>query len=489
MKRITLDDLDGTRSILEILNERNISVSSECGGSGTCGKCGVMIDDEWRLACRSYPIGSVDVDVPETDDENIKVEVNFGALNGQWKVDGKRGEKAVCIDIGTTTIGAVLVEADTGKILGSASCINHQRKYGADVISRIDASNRGKRAELRTLVVNDLSFLCTELCGKINPDKIVISGNTTMEHLLLGYDCSGLGTAPYTPVNIGLQVYEAADIFGASGSADTPLSKADSVSVAIMPGISTFVGADIVSGIVACGMDKDDEISALIDLGTNGEMAVGNAARIMVASTAAGPAFEGGNISYGVAGIPGAICAVEIGNGYAQVKTIDDEKPVGICGTGVLEATSELVKSGIVDETGLMEDQYFEDGFPLSEGIIFTQKDIREVQMAKSAIRAGLETLTAHYGITVSDINTLYIAGGFGQKVNIQKACEIGMIPEELAERAVAVGNSSLAGAVRFAASGDFVQRVADTAARAEEVELARSAEFSSLYMEHMDFE
>ncbi|MBQ7446358.1 MAG: DUF4445 domain-containing protein, partial [Eubacterium sp.] len=258
----------------------------------------------------------------------------------------------------------------------------------------------------------------------------------------------------------------------------------------ILPGISTYVGADIVSGIIACGMDQGEEVCMLIDLGTNGEMAIGNKDRIISASTAAGPAFEGGNISCGVAGVPGAISSVDIAeDGSVQIGTIGGKDPIGLCGTGVLEVVYEMLKAEYMDETGLLDDEYVDDGFPLSDDVVFTDQDVREVQLAKSAIRAGAETLMEEYGVGYDDISALYLAGGFGQKINLQKAAGIGLLPEELLDRTKAVGNSSLAGAVMIARDETLKERFAHVADYSEEVSLTGNPTFNDLYMEYMMFE
>ena len=235
-------------------------------------------------------------------------------------------------------------------------------------------------------------------------------------------------------------------------------------------------------------MDRSEEVCILVDLGTNGEIAIGNRDRILCASTAAGPAFEGGNISCGMAGIPGAISSVTIEDGKVFLKTIDDAPPAGLCGTGVLETMYELLKEEIVDETGCMEDEWIDDGFPLAEGIVFTAKDVRELQLAKSAVRAGMEVLLRSFGAGWSEIGRLFIAGGFGQKINMEKAVGIGLLPEELQGRMEPVGNSSLAGAVMAARDPAVIDRMVRAAQMAQEIPLAESPLFSDLYMEHMFF-
>ena len=370
------------------------------------------------------------------------------------------------VDLGTTTLAMSKVDPSDGQVISTVTGVNHQRAFGADVISRIAAAGNGKSVQLRQCILNDLDHLRKQL--ELPEDApMIVSGNTTMEHLLQGLPCESLGTAPYTPVDITLH---------SCGN------------MTILPGISTFVGADIVSGITACGMDRNEEINILVDLGTNGEIAVGNRDRILCASTAAGPAFEGGNISCGVAGIPGAVCSMEIRDRKAYVKTIGGLPPAGLCGTGVLEAVYEMLKEELIDETGLLDDEFFEEGFPIADGIVFTGKDIREVQLAKSAVRAGLEVLLKEYGADYKNIGTVYLAGGFGQKIDLKKAVGIGLLPEELMGRIVPAGNSSLTGAVMAVRDPGVLSRMRGIAGTAEEISLSGNPLFSELYMEHMFF-
>ena len=496
--RIRIENTAEGTSILQALQARGEYIPAPCGGNGTCGKCRVRfvqdppapsqadrkvlteaeIADGVRLACRTAAVQGAVIEIEAGDEKQMDVASGFTLDVASGRVPVQRdivdGEKdteeggtiAAAVDIGTTTIAMSAVDIGSGRILGTSTGINHQRSWGADVISRMEASNQGKGALLQKSIRADLDLLREEL-GLAQDARMVISGNSTMEHLLQGLSCETLGVAPYTPVDISLHEYE---------------------NMTILPGISTFVGADIVSGIVACGIDQSEEICILVDLGTNGEMAIGNRNRIISASTAAGPAFEGGNISCGVAGIPGAVSSVEITDGEARVETIGGLPPVGLCGTGVLETVYELLKEELVDEAGLLDDEYFDDGFPVAEGIVFTNKDVREVQLAKSAVRAGLEVLLQEYGADYDQIGKLYIAGGFGQKINLEKAVGIGLLPEELLDRMVPVGNSSLAGAVMAACDPSVLERMRAVGENAEETALAENPLFSDLYMDNMFF-
>ena len=432
-------------------------------------------------------------------DDETEFEVLTGTLSEEdYGEEGNAGKITavrengyeVAVDIGTTTIAMELIGKDSHKVLGKAAFINSQRAYGADVISRIQASTEGRKEELQKCIRDDLEKGLKQLVKEnelalTEIKNIVISGNTTMIHLLMGYDCSSLGVYPFTPVNIGLIRGNAEEILG---------MKEMDAEVQILPGISAYVGGDIVSGLFACDFDRKEEVCMLIDLGTNGEMAIGNKDRILVTSTAAGPAFEGGNITWGTGSIPGAICTVHIEENKAEVGTIKNAPPVGICGTGVVETAAELLKEELIDETGRLEDEYFDEGYPLAETkdnrmILFTQKDMREIQLAKAAIRAGAETLACRYGINKTEISKVYVAGGFGYKLDTDKAIAIGMFPEEFEGHIEAVGNSSLGGAGKYLCEADVEERVSSLVKVSEEIALSTDKVFNDFYMDAMFFE
>ena len=508
-------------TLLDAMRREGEYVPAYCGGSGICGKCRVQFISPapepteaekhffrkeelmagWRLACMTKTEGPADIALPEEAAEStMEAETGFSLDGGQDARPGTRSagqentsmeqHRASCakaetqthvgtggqslslprlvvaVDIGTTTLAASLVDTGAQEVLRTVTSVNHQRAFGADVISRMEASNQGKGEQLRQCIQRDIHELLTQLSvSKDTP--LVIAGNTTMGHLLQGYSCETLGVAPYTPVDLSLHQTE---------------------NMTLLPGISTFVGADIVSGVIACGMDQSDAVNLLVDLGTNGEMVLGNRQRMIATSTAAGPAFEGGNIRCGVAGIAGAISAVDIIDGQVRTLTIGNEPPVGLCGTGVLETVYELLKEEIIDEVGNPSDAFLEQGFALAPEVTFTIGDVREVQLAKAAIRAGIEVMLAEYGITYADVAHVYLAGGFGQKVNIQKAVGIGLLPEELSGKVIAVGNSSLAGAVLYAKNPTLGERFRAVAETTGEIALAENRLFNDLYVEHMFF-
>lgn len=505
--------LKDRESLLDGLIRAGFYMSSPCGGTGRCGKCKIRVTDGtveisredrkifteeelqagYRLACKVYPTENIKV-LFEANDESVFEILSDGANNAEKSESNRQSLEddtyEIAVDIGTTTIAMALIGKGTGTVREVYTCINSQRAYGADVISRIQASIDGKKEILQASVRKELCKGVKTLLEKSSANaeqllRICISGNTIMGHLLMGYPCDTLGMYPFDPYNIDFIKGTSEDILGESGIA---------AEVILLPGISTYVGGDIVSGIYSCGMDQTEEVSMLIDLGTNGEMAIGNCEKIFVTSTAAGPAFEGGNITWGTGSIAGAICSVEIHDEKAEVKTIQNQKPAGICGTGVVESVTELVKEEIVDETGRMDDAYFEDGFPLAQTedgqtITFTRKDVREIQLAKAAIRAGAETLMLRYGVPKEQISKVYLAGGFGYKLDIEKAIFIGMLPEEFRGRIEAVGNSSLAGAQAFLKAADGKQALQHIVEISKEINLSSDRDFNEFYMDYMMFE
>ena len=393
----------------------------------------------------------------------------------KWRNDLKKNEAglAVCIDIGTTTVEGALVDRSSGNILAAERVLNRQKSYGSDVISRIDACLSGKADELKNAVRNDVADLTDKMLKSAGiedrlRDRIpsYIAGNTVMTHIFAGFDVSGLAAAPYEPVT-------------------TDFVETDGF--LLMPGLGAFVGGDVLMGMIASGAFESDEVTAFIDVGTNGEMAVGSKDGILAGGTAAGPAFEGGSISCGSPAKPGAISGVEISGRLVDVKTVGDEKPGSICGSGIIEAVSEFLRNGIIDGHGNMAEEY--DGvFTLCQDVTVTQDDVRQVQLAKSAIRAGLETLVETAGIRAADVKRLYVAGGFGKNLNVEKCCGIGLIPSELKDKCVLSGNTSLSGTIKYACGEITNEMIRDVKARTRTVNFAGLGSFRQKFIENMDF-
>lgn len=369
-------------------------------------------------------------------------------------------ESGVCVDIGTTTIAAVNIE--NGKVIAKYSELNDQRRFGTDVISRIDASNRGHRDELCSIMNSQSDRVISKVGGE--GKRCIISANTAMVSLLMGYDTKELGMYPFKAQSLETVCIGNRTIIG---------------------GISAFIGGDIISGLYMTGVCEREQVSLFIDLGTNGEMVIGNKNKILCTSAAAGPAFEGGMISCGTGSVDGAVCAVDFAEN--KIETIGNKPPCGICGTGIIEIVSELKKTDIIDKTGLFSSDY-ENGYPLTDKIIFTQRDIREVQTAKSAIRTGIELLIREYGCSKDDIENVYIAGGFGQRLNIEKAVDIGLLPSDLKCKCHAVGNSALGGGARLLKNGNAVDEINKICSKAVDFPLAEHKDFEQMFLKYMEF-
>lgn len=503
------------------LDQKGFETERPCGGNGRCGKCRVRyidgapapssFDERFltekelkegvRLLCKAVVWDNCEIEIikPEKDMRIEEVEASGGDSSFATK-DPER-TLAIAVDLGSTTIAASLVTRSGSKtaVLRSSSCVNHQRKYGSDVISRISAADDPSvLKEMSDLVVSDIERLMDEL---LLPEKedgrlvgslqhIAIAGNTTMMNLLFGRGVSWLGRFPYTSTEDGLSLK--------SLPAETLFKKYKGALLTAMPGISAFVGADIVSGIYYLkSQAMDIENAMLVDLGTNGEMAYFEGGEITVTSTAAGPVFEAGGISCGVASVPGAICHVKLddkaGKIAATFETIGDKAPIGLCGTGVLELVSEALRVGIVDETGLLADPYFDSGFPLTEDgkIMLTQQDVRNLQLAKAAIRTGAEAL-----LKGKAIDKLYLAGGFGSHIDMDNVKNLRMFPEDFDGKIIPVGNTSLKGAISFlqkallggAALESVRDELKEIVKSAGVINLATLDEFDEKYIEAMNF-
>ena len=365
----------------------------------------------------------------------------------------------VFVDIGTTTIATARLK--NGELKSFDTRRNPQYRIGADVLSRISAQALGKHDELIGLLRSGVNE-SVKAVGRTD-EICYISANTVMTNMYLGNDCRSLGVYPFTAPTLDAQISD---------------------SEVILPCISGFIGADILSGLFMCDFHKNDDINLFIDLGTNTEIAIGNRYRIMTASAAGGPAFEGGGISCGTGSVEGAICSVSVVDG--TVKTIGEKTPVGICGTGIVDLLAMMLKKGIMDSSGrLLKDE----PYCVCDGVSFTQSDIREIQTAKGAIRAGIELAVSRYGVNKSDIENVYIAGGFGKWLDIDNACSIGLLPESFKGKYKAVGNSSLGGAVKFSETPNALECLNSIKNVCTELSVAMDDEFQELFLKYMDFE
>ena len=474
-----------------------INGEKPCGGHGKCGKCKVtakgglsaptaqelsMLSVEElsrgvRLACLTKVTGDC---VVETDTVKKAEQVVTRGDLPSLEINPVFEKYGVAIDVGTTTLAGRLYDRD-GKLLSTASSINPQQKWGADVVSRIEASLAGRGAELAGSIRKAIGELITVLANEAaidekDTDAVVITGNTVMLSLLTEDDTEPFSHAPFDVKRLFGETLTAKKLGLSSLEDDTP--------VYLPPCISAFVGADITCAILATQL-CDRDVAMLVDIGTNGEMALWTDGKLSVCSTAAGPAFEGVGISAGMRGATGAIDKVTLKDGRVSAHVIGDVSPVGICGSGIIDAVAVMLETEAVDETGYLEDEEF----AVADGVTVSQDDVRMIQLSKSAVCAGLMTLTESAGLTCEDIPVLYVAGGFGNYLNMKSSAEIGLLPKTLAERSSVVGNAAIAGASMLLLDAASRERICEIAKNAETVELSTSKVFSDFYISGMMFE
>lgn len=405
---------------------------SRCQVCTGCGRCapGGRLEKEMKVVTVSFCLPEKSAGQQEAGRQ--KEESRSAAISSP------REQELAIADLGTTTIAMEWYDVK-GEKRGEYVCSNPQRVFGADVISRIQAAeNPMLRRQMQQLVRHALAEGLVHFRQQGGrPEKLAIAGNTTMLYLLMGHDPAPLGTAPFT-----------ADYLA---SEELVLEGVEAVT---LPGLSAFVGGDIMAGILACEMDRREEITLLVDLGTNGELVLGNREKLICCGTAAGPAFEGGS---------------------------------DIWGADMVALTARLLKLGLVDETGLLAEPYFEQGITIG-GVHITQDHIRQLQMAKAAICTGIHMLAAAYGLTdLKQIQRVYLAGGFGYFLDVRAAAELGLLPWELSDRVMAVGNTSLAGAWFFAAAPESMGRVEELRHRTQVINLAEQENFGPEYIMQMN--
>lgn len=413
-------------------------------------------------------------------------------------------------DIGTTTVAAYLYDLRNGELKAVNSMLNPQRKYGADILSRINHTKQSEKnliemKELITGCINELLRRLAEEAGISCEDiyHVVFSGNTAMLHFLNGLDASALAVSPFIPVTC-MQMQMSAAEGGIAINGNGLLTD--------IPCVSAYIGADTVAAVLSSGMYEQDDVSLLVDIGTNGEIVLGGREWLMACSTAAGPAFEGAGLRCGMGGVAGAIGSFSGGPDYGYT-VIGNKAPSGICGSGIIDVIAVLLDEGIIDETGRFVSDSGEDKIQTEikgrltdidgmkafiiaaaddsgtgEPIVITQKDIREIQNAKAAIAAGIDTLLHSSGIGYDQIDKVYLAGGFGSSIHIGSAARIGLLPESLAGKVTAIGNASGAGAAECLLSGSMLKLTESIAKKIRYVELSASTYFTEKFVDNMFF-
>jgi uncharacterized 2Fe-2S/4Fe-4S cluster protein (DUF4445 family) len=436
-------------SLLDILHE--FGVEFPCGGKGSCGKCKIKLvqgeltpdarhldklgelglGPEWRLACMSRAENDLVLEVGQ-------FEVLIQADETPFEFNASDGY-GVAVDLGTTSLVAQLLELSTAKVLAVESALNPQRRFGSDLISRLEYALVQGSTLLTTLIRKEVGEMLSKLLRDRNLtlNKVVIVGNTVMQHLFSGLDIKTLSFFPFESSTLGVQVFKAAALEWTIQCED----------IQFYPSIGSFVGSDILAGIHATGMWRKKDYSVLVDLGTNGEIVVGNSEGLWCASTAAGPAFEGARISMGMLATTGAISSVDQGPEGIFCQVIGNVPAAGICGSGLIDAVSVLLERGQLGTFG--EIQSGQTELPLEGEVLLTQKDIQEFQLAKAALAAGLHILLRKLGIREDDVSAVYIAGAFGNYINLERMVHTGMMDFPM-DRFHKLGNSALIGAKMF---------------------------------------
>lgn len=484
----------GTR-LSEALRLRGEPLELPCGGNGRCGKCRVtawgqlsapspeertcLSQEEMargvRLACCTVVLGDAEVRLPHAEGAG-QIQVS----GVEQTVDGTPMFTILgaAVDVGTTTLAARLFDRN-GQLAAAASS-NPQRAFGADVINRIGRAMEGDGPALAQAVRRAIGGLLKEMCARAGRsaaeiDGLVITGNTTMLHLLTGEDPSPLAAAPF----------EARELFGRTVPAESlDLPCGPAAQVYLPRCMSAFVGADITTALLASGICRKPDCAMLLDVGTNGEIALWHQGTLLCCSTAAGPAFEGANLSQGMQGAPGAIDHAWLENGVLRLHTIGGVPARGICGSGVADVLACLLCAGQLDESGYLDG----DAVSLTETVSLTQQDVRQVQLAKSAVRAGMETLLRRAGVRPENLTQLAVAGGFGSYLSLDSAGAIGLIPPELTPRSRVLGNAALSGAAMLLRSVQLRPECEALANSAKTVELSADPDFTALYIDHMMF-
>ena len=478
----------------ELLGE---AVPMPCGGHGKCGKCRVTVRGEVslpterelralsreeleagvRLACQVTVTGDCSVELIR---EQGKAQIREEGELPPFVSDPAFARYGIAVDIGTTTLAARLYDR-RGKMLASDTRLNPESAWGADVITRMEACLAGHAAEIASCIRRAVSEMAGELArdagvGADDIDAAVITGNTVMLHLLTGENVEPMTHAPFGTSSLFGKTVTAGEIGLSSLVPETP--------VYLPPCAAAFVGADMMCSLIASEILGKPGTRLLVDIGTNGEMILSHGGKLLACSTAAGPAFEGAGISMGMGGRAGAVDRVRVEDGELKAHVIGDVPPVGICGSGLVDAVACLLETEALDETGYLED----DPALIADPVSLTQEDIRMVQLAKSAVHAGMRTLLRTAGVDCAAVDELAVAGGFGSYLDIGNAAAIGLLPEETADRVRVLGNAALAGASMLLLSLPMRPTTEELSRTTEIVSLAANPVFAAEYMERMMF-
>ena len=459
-------------NLLKLLRREGFLVDAPCGGEGKCGKCRVTVDGREVLACHTVIRRDMTVILPPKTENAVLTSGVLPSGEGIY-----RNHKSLAFDIGTTTVAGYLLEENTGKVLLTASAPNPQRVYGADVVSRIRCACNGELEKLTRMIRDTLTELTLDMCSRVGIDPeaigtVAVVGNPAMQQLFMGINPENLARPPFAPVLTCTAKKTAGEYL--------PLLK--NAEFLVIPDISAFVGADTVACVLSTELDRCEKLTLLVDIGTNGEMVLGNKEKMVACSTAAGPALEGANITFGMSARPGAVDRV-FPDG--SVRVIGGGKAEGICGSGLIDAVAVALEQGKLNSRGKILKG---ERISLTEDVYLTQEDIRQVQLAKGAISAGINLLCAHIGVKTADIGQVFLAGAFGSFMDPTSACRIGLLPPELESKIVAVGNSAGSGAVMLAREESQLARAEEIVRNTYHLDLAAHKDFPKSFAKGMRF-
>lgn len=464
-------------NLLAFLRTHGYFVDAPCGGNGTCGKCRVLLrvgeTEQTVLACQTVLTQDCTVTLPRRASD-----LSWNDSAGTLTVAPGRMGLGAAIDLGTTTVAVKLYSLTDGSYLGTETAWNVQKAFGADVISRIGCciERADGLALLGDAIRGQIREMLHTLCRKSGRfygeiAELLLAGNTVMQHIFASRSPASIASAPFTPLTLF--------------DDDTPYDF-DGIPVYLSPCVAGYVGGDITAGLLSTKLYEKAGKSLFIDVGTNGEMALGGQDGFVCCAVASGPAFEGAGIECGMSASFGAIHKVELTDGGLTYEVLGGEAE-GICGSGLLDLVACLLDLGYLDESGcLAEDEHGEAVFYLTDKVYITQKDVRQLQLAKAAVAAGIQRLMHSEHVTFADIDALYLAGGFGNRLNPASAVRIGMLPREI--KTVPCGNSALAGAEAALLDPAARDSLREIKKNCRYLELSSDAAFNDLFIEEMSF-
>ncbi len=475
--------------LLPALRKNGFTLPAACGGRGKCGKCRVVINGVQRLACRAAVADGDEVVLPEGSGGRILTQTPAIEHTG-----GKMTGCAAAVDLGTTTVAVRLYDLGTGREEATLSAWNAQASYGGDVISRIQHTidTPDGLNELSRIIRGQVSELISSALGRCGRDKAelrhtVLAGNTVMQHIFACLPVKSIALAPFTPYTLF------------DGGFDDTLLGAP---LYYAPCVAGYVGGDITAGLLASGLHEKDGRYLFLDIGTNGEMALGGKGGFRCCAVASGPAFEGAGISCGMAAVDGAVSHVRYDGGFLY-DLIGEGQPRGLCGSGLIDLCAALLGQGCIDGSGrllppeeapekmrrcLRRDENGNGVFGLTREVCLTAQDVRSLQLAKAAVAAGIKVLLDLEGMSADELDGVYLAGGFGSYLDPKSAVRIGMLPDIDHRRLRNPGNTALAGASMAALDPERLGGMRDIARSCDYTELSGRSDFADAFAGSMTF-